>query len=279
MILAEDYLDRQGKPKYNIIGWYASEKYDGERAYWNGSQLLSRAGNRITTPLWFDELLSGTDEHLDGELWVGRGNFHLTGNFRAKVSDEALWKNRVEYVVFDAPSVTGTLTERLEKLSNIVENLHKKWEERGSGSARFPIKLIEYVTVTSLQMLQEYFNTIVKEGGEGVILRKPDSPYIRDRTNFMLKYRLFRDGEAVIIGYTEGHGKNAGKLGCFRVNPLKPDGTVDRHTEFGVSGMNDSIRSNYLTTHPIGTVITYTYTNTTATGKPRPASYKCIRRA
>lgn len=54
--------------------WY-SEKLDGIRAYWTGQHLVTRNGNRIYAPAWFTDPLP--DYPLDGELWAGRGNFHL----------------------------------------------------------------------------------------------------------------------------------------------------------------------------------------------------------
>ena len=39
--------------KHNVDGWLASEKLDGMRAFWDGSELLSRNGKRIAAPDWF----------------------------------------------------------------------------------------------------------------------------------------------------------------------------------------------------------------------------------
>ncbi|MDC2889384.1 hypothetical protein [Psychrosphaera algicola] len=54
-------------------GYWLSEKYDGIRAYWNGTTLLTRRGNQIHCPQWFIENLPKTA--LDGELWISRGQF------------------------------------------------------------------------------------------------------------------------------------------------------------------------------------------------------------
>jgi ATP-dependent DNA ligase len=57
----------------DLSRYWVSEKYDGVRACWDGSQLLSRAGNVIHAPAWFTARLPTTP--LDGELWAGRGRF------------------------------------------------------------------------------------------------------------------------------------------------------------------------------------------------------------
>jgi DNA ligase-1 len=48
------------------IRWM-SEKFDGIRAYWDGSNLFTRKGNKIRVPSFFLEGLPPIA--LDGELW------------------------------------------------------------------------------------------------------------------------------------------------------------------------------------------------------------------
>jgi DNA ligase-1 len=47
-----------------LTDWWMSEKLDGVRAYWDGSQFLSRQGNTFHAPDWFIEHLPKTP--LDG---------------------------------------------------------------------------------------------------------------------------------------------------------------------------------------------------------------------
>jgi DNA ligase 1 len=70
-------------------GWIASEKLDGCRAYWDGSQFWTRSGKIINAPALFIAGLPAC--HLDGEIWAGRGGFDATsdavrfGRFSPKV--------------------------------------------------------------------------------------------------------------------------------------------------------------------------------------------------
>ena len=90
--------------KSDLTGWWMSEKLDGVRAYWTGSQFVSRLGNTYHAPAWFTKSLPKYP--LDGELWVGRKLFQKTVSVvrRANAGDE--WKN-VRYLVFDAPAADG----------------------------------------------------------------------------------------------------------------------------------------------------------------------------
>ena len=55
ILLAKDYLKKTGEPTVNPIGWWASEKYDGYRAIWNGNDFVSRNGNIFHAPTTFKQ--------------------------------------------------------------------------------------------------------------------------------------------------------------------------------------------------------------------------------
>jgi DNA ligase-1 len=54
----------------NVAGWWLSEKLDGVRGYWTGTDFRSREGNAYHAPNWFTAGLPPVP--LDGELWLGR---------------------------------------------------------------------------------------------------------------------------------------------------------------------------------------------------------------
>ena len=56
----------------NVSGWMVSEKLDGIRAYWDGSNLLTRQGKIINAPKYFTQNLPSFA--LDGELYTRRGD-------------------------------------------------------------------------------------------------------------------------------------------------------------------------------------------------------------
>src|SRR4051812_5847025 len=84
-----------------LLSRWLSEKMDGVRAYWNGEKLISRHGTDIPCPDWFIEGFS-SNIHLDGELWLGRGQYEDTTRLLHGDADTAMWK-LVRYVVFDLP--------------------------------------------------------------------------------------------------------------------------------------------------------------------------------
>lgn len=266
---AESYLDRKtGKPKYNPIGYFVSEKFDGQRAQWDPEtqQLYSRYGNTIGAPDWFLEHLRPITKPLDGEIWFGYGGWGFTGIARAKSKqaqreNEKMWE-KAKYMVFDIPDPNaGTYRERIAQLKNLPGH---------------PIELVQRKLVTDKGMLKTFYEDILSRGGEGVMLNNPESYYQDGRTDNIIKYKPVMDDECVVVGYKPGTGRNAGRLGAFIVRPIE-DGRPIKAKEFRISGMSDVIRTNYKRTHPLATVLRYSCRDYTTTGKPRHPVYlgKC----
>lgn len=260
---AESYINRKtGQPLYNVIGWYCSEKFDGQRAQWDPKRqvLLSRYGNVIPAPPAFVEPLKSVQHQLDGELFMGYGNWDLTGIFRNRQKDSQdrnreLWK-RVTYIVFDIADPDSDYNQRYRVLERLA--------------TQFPVHiiLVERTLIQSKAALETIYQGILQRGGEGVMLTNPHSFYRDGRTDNLLKYKPVMEEQCIIVGYKEGNGKYAGRLGSFIVHPIE-DGEIMPYKEFSIAGITDAVRSSYKRTHPIGTVLNYRCSDVTKSGKPR----------
>ena len=242
------------------LGWYLSEKFDGYRAIWDGKDFRSRVGNIFNAP---DEFKNWMPKGiaLDGELFAGRENFEKCGIFRKKEPCWAEWKKMgIVYKVFDIPSHSGPFEERMKVLTELVDKLCIK------NKKECPLELTRQVLVKSEEQLTKTFTELLSKGAEGVMLRAPKSPYEPKRSRYLLKVKQFFDAECKIVGYTPGTGKYEGKLGAFICE-------LDNGKRFQMSGMTDAVRTNYMTTHPVGTMVTYTYMGLTGDGVPRHPGY------
>ena len=242
-------------PSIDPTGWWMSEKYDGLRSYWDGHQLWSRKGNLIHAPDYF--LAELPDQvALDGELWIGRGKFEETASTVLSEKPDDRWKN-VHFMVFDAPQVKGTFEHRMHFLQAILPSDNRfvrvVTQERCKGAA---------------QLLAER-DRVVELGGEGLMLRQPESEYDNRRSPTLLKVKPYDDAEATVIAHEPGKGKYAGKLGALLVR------TADGR-EFSIgSGLTDALRDS---PPAVGAVITYRFRGLTDKGLPRFPSFLRIRR-
>jgi len=199
---------------------------------------------------------------LDGEFWLGRGKFQNCGIFRKKIPNAQEWRDAdVKYTVYDVPDLQLPFEERMSELQNIVKAQCK-------GDPKCPLVFTKQTKVKSAEHLDEMFNNIIEKDGEGIMIRKPKSEYEQKRSSKLLKYKQFADAECRITGYKPGTGKYTGLLGSFECELL--NGVKKR---FNVSGMDDCIRKTYKATHPIGTIITIIFNETTNDGIPRFPRY------
>lgn len=234
-----------------VKGWWMSEKLDGVRAYWTGSQLISRTGNPFPAPKSFTE--NFPDTPLDGELWLGRDQFQqMLSIVRTKKISHKGWK-KVRYYVFDAPKVKGGFEERQRFIKDWFIN-HRSLSTVVLSQERCQSRTHLFEKLKQIEALK----------GEGVMLRKPKSKYETGRSNTLLKVKSYRDSEATVVGYLPGKGKYSGMVGALMVKMLNGK-------QFAIgSGLTDQLRK---TPPSIGTVITYKYYGLTQSGVPRFASY------
>ncbi|MFB2732845.1 DNA ligase [Shewanella mangrovisoli] len=238
----------------HIKDFLVSEKLDGVRGYWDGKRLMTRQGNPILAPRWFTVDFPTTP--MDGELWLGRGRFEaISGLIRQTSANESEWQN-VRFMVFDLPKSQGSFEARYQQMQTLI-----------AGKSVY-LQVIEQVRVESIEALHQKLDTLVAQGGEGLILHRRTALYVPGRNPNVMKLKPYLDAEARVIGHIAGKGQFAGQLGALRVQTA--DGRV-----FSI-GTGFSLAERQ---HPpaIGTLITYKYLGLTVNGLPRFASFLRVR--
>jgi DNA ligase-1 len=250
LLLAERWDNAQ-----ELAGWWLSEKLDGVRAYWDGTSLISRLGNRFHAPPWFLEGLP-PDIPLDGELWIGRKAFQRTVGIVRRQDQTELWKE-VRYIAFDAPGVDATFEGRLAAIRAHVLRRRPPY-----------LSAHEHAMCAGLDHLRAELARVEALGGEGLMVRRPESRYEVGRSLTLLKIKTFRDAEARVLGHLKGAGRHKGRLGALLVELA--DGT-----QFSVgTGFSDAERES---PPPVGSFITFRYQELSDGGVPRFPSYVGVR--
>ncbi len=245
------YIYEQG---INLEEYWLSEKLDGARAYWDGRQLLSRQGHIYHAPAWFTA--DFPTQPLDGELWITHNSFEQLMSIIRDTKPTNDWRE-VRYMVFDMPLQDTIFTERMEKLKTLL-----------AGTSSPYIRLIAQSRISDHEALMKKLVETVDSGGEGLMLHKGDSYYSAGRSNDLLKVKLFRDAEAIVIAHLPGKGKYTGMLGALLVE------TKDNVRFRLGTGFTDQQRKN---PPPVGSFVTYKYYGKTVNGLPRFASFLRVR--
>jgi len=152
---------------HRIDGWIAQEKFDGWRACWTGSRLITRNGHPYTPPDWF---LAGLPPcPLDCELYAGPGQRARLA--RLQRGDD--WQV-VSLLIFDRPDAPGGILERLAGIP-----------------APLPLHTMMAPTwrVGSTAEALTLFASVQSRGGEGLMLRHPAAPYRAGRVDTLLKIK------------------------------------------------------------------------------------------
>jgi len=245
----------QFREDINIKNYYVSEKLDGIRAYWDGTQLISKQGNVFTAPSWFIALFPA--QPLDGELWTGRQQFEKVASIvLTQDNNNPRWQE-VRFMIFDLPASKIPFEQRITRINQLVEQSKTPY-----------LKVIKQQKIQTIEALQHLLDNTVANKGEGLILHHKEALYQTKRNNELMKLKKFEDAEAIVIEHLPGKGKYKGMLGAILVE-----------TETGIrfkigSGFSDKERQ---TPPPIGSTITYKFTGRTNNDIPRFASFMRIR--
>lgn len=250
LMLADVY-----RPGMSLNDYWVSEKYDGVRGYWDGKQLWTRGGERITAPAWFTAPLPR--QPLDGELWAGRGRFaHAMSTVRSQTPNDVAW-HEMRFMVFDLPAQGGDFTTRLAALRNLLPITDAPW-----------VVPVPQQRATTHAELQALLDKTIKMGGEGLMLHRGSSQYRGERNSDLLKVKPYEDAEARVIEHVAGKGRHSARLGALVVETS--DG---KRFKLG-TGLTDAEREN---PPAIGSWVTYRYNGTTAKGLPRFARFMRVR--
>lgn len=153
LMLAHEYEEE----RYGIASWFASEKLDGMRAWWDGGVTRGRLAkdvpfanvakddrllrDRVSTGLWsrYGKVVSAPDwwldklplnVPLDGELWMGRGSFQSLISTVKHFTASDDWR-RVQFVAFDSPSWGTVLSDGVISNTNFKKRLSGTCRELG----------------------------------------------------------------------------------------------------------------------------------------------------
>jgi DNA ligase-1 len=232
-------------------GYLVSEKLDGVRAFWDGERLRFRSGLPIAAPGWFTAALPKVP--LDGELWLGRGQFdRLSGVVRKELPVDAEWRE-LRYMVFDLPGSPGPFAQRVQGIESLLQVAGQPW-----------LQAVAQVSVANTAALSAELKRLVAEDAEGLVLHRADALWSPGRSDALLKYKPVQDEDARVVGHLPGKGRHAGRMGALLLE--QPDG---QRFALG-TGFSDEQRTS---PPAIGTVVTYRYRGRTPKGLPRFASF------
>jgi DNA ligase-1 len=230
------FHEAKAKKNFNLETYAIMEKKDGWLLYidyidgkWG--KLSSRAEREIPSVAYLNELIAKSlspkeNLRLIFEATIPNMQFHELNGVLNRKSEEAsdVVLNLHDAIFLDRPELA--FKERY-KYANIAYEMLKVWLGHW-------VELVPVLAVTAYEeMFYKYFNQIIEEGGEGIILKNYNAGYFFGKRNTnMMKIKEEVSKDLAVVGMVEGEGKYQGTLGALIVQSR--DGTKHQ-----VSGMTD----------------------------------------
>jgi len=205
---------------------------------------------------------------LDGEVVVPGGNSSDTttvmGRKPRAVDEQKELTKHVQYCVFDIIFLGGKDMRELP-MKQRRKQLEKLFQRKGIPKQ---IKLIKQRKVNK----KKYFDDIVENGGEGVVLKDINTTY----GSGWYKAKKVITIDTVIMGYKEGKGKYADTIGSLRLGVYKGGNLVEVAL---ASGMDDEIRRKIGENRErfIGKIVEVSCQEVTKKGRLRHPQFKEFR--
>ena len=192
-------------------------KWDGTQGRLDKKQLLNK--DNVDYTLRIPEIMEsarviGDTFKMDGEIVVlkpdGTSDFK-NGSRRCRTENPA---KQLEYrKLYPAVFMAYDLTElNGENLENVVYEERKRLlQEIIQGSKQDVIRYVPYV----VEGKQEYYDSIVAMGEEGVVSKQLGSKYHRGKMPTWRKIKHWDFDRVKVVGYTEAGGKFTGLIGAL----------------------------------------------------------------
>jgi len=220
------------RQRFSDPNWIFEHKLDGERclAFKRGGsvRLLSRNKQQLNNT--YPEIVEGLqaagshDVIIDGEIVAFDGkrtSFEkLQGRIGVKDPDAARRSGiAVFYYVFDLMYVDGADLRS-------VGCIHRKTLLQRALTFRSPIRFLEHRDTEG----ERFYQQACRQGLEGLIAKRRDSPYVGRRSPDWLKFKCVNEQELVIGGFTDPAGTRVGfgavLVGYYEGNRLRYAGKV-----------------------------------------------------
>lgn len=161
----------------NPAGFYLSEKFNGVRALWNGSNYISKNGNIFAVP---DYLKAGMPEtFIDGELYCGNLG-RMAGLCRKKTPIDSEWQG-VTFQAFDVSDWCLKFVDRLTILAGVTLPAH--------------VRLVKQTLCRGYADLKTAYDRIKAAGGEGLVIKSPAHMFRAGQSALSFKIKYLDDFE------------------------------------------------------------------------------------
>lgn len=261
-MLAKNFKDRLGKVVYPVL---VQRKLNGGRIIATKNGLFTRKGERYISIPHIEEALKPFFEKWPDAVLDGEGYNH---DYRFKLNEimEFLRKTKnitpedlesskaIEYHVYDGYNCFGSTEESSQA--------NRGWCLLGLKEDKY-IKRVDGYRAENESEVWHYYESFVKDGYEGAMVRLWNAPYKHGRSSDLLKVKPEDDSEGEILQVIEGSGNWGGVAKTFKIRW--------QGQEFDATVKGSFEQAGEILKNPnqwIGKTVTFLYNGLTGLGTP-----------
>ena len=176
-------------------------------------EIFARSGKQITN---FDETIGKELASLDDGVYDGEiMDEDFVALMRQIHRKEGKDVSKSYLALFDYVSLDEWNSR---KGSLPLSDRRKKLENAFLGGKFKYLKLVEQESIEKdAASIDKYHREYVSQGYEGAMVKNPNLPYSFGRSDAVIKVKSFSDADLTVIGFKEGTGRHAEKLGSILV--------------------------------------------------------------
>lgn len=190
----------------------------------------------------------------DGETWDGELVCFENGKPMNRQKSNGILNKAIRGTISasEADTITFTAWDIVEEGKDYEHRFADLVDRFDSQHAKF--RLVHSVIVNNVEEAQQEFAKALEAGEEGVILKNLKSKWEGKRSKHLCKLKAEQTADLKVVGWEEGTGKNAGRLGNLICQ------TEDGLLEVSVgTGFSDEERSNLTPENTIGRILEVQY--------------------
>lgn len=221
------YLSRNGKP-YNINNKNLDKYFFEFYQYYLDNISEQYNQELLKNGIVLDgELFSSDGDRLKSNAVATkfiRNTASLEDNLNVKI---VLWDS-IPLDCFSSGMFNVSYKDRMFKLMNACTKVRSKY-----------IAKAETLVVDNIEEINEFTQNVIKEGGEGSVVKNLHGVWVNKRSYDSIKFKLELESELQVIEIVEGQGKYKNKTGALLCESSDGELQVSVGT-----GLNDEFREN-----------------------------------
>jgi DNA ligase 1 len=273
-MLAKKWQDYSDGYRYPVM---IQPKLDGLRLIARKEGLFSRNGKPYRSIPHIAEVLEPVFKRypkaiFDGEVYADKfaHDFEkicsLARQQKPTPEDLAAARASIQYHVYDLPYLVepGKTDPGINNYhrQEALQQVHDQWFAYRDS----PVKLVETRLVHDEAEVTRWYERFLEQGYEGLMVRDPEATYANKRTDRLLKYKEFSDGEYRILFVVPGIGNRTGVAGAFICEDVAQTISFKSNIKGNMAFCKEILEHQ---DRYVGKMATIQYFNLTAAGIPR----------